>query len=334
MDYNHDRNHTKNHNHDDSSKYDPIYAAASIAENSESKRFTEENSSRSRSSLLDECERLITTVDKLKGLVNELTRKHHELSDFVSIGAHEIRAPLMPILGIAELLESELEDIGREEISVRKDHVETIIRNVQKLAKFSSEILDVTKMESRLLVLKKIDFDLNELIIKTTNDYKKIASKKNVDIKYQYQHKKINRSSLGMEAEVNNGTKMSVFADIGRIAQVISNLLDNAIRYTEAGGIVTVVMITKASNFNGMNNCNQLESEITITDSGPGIDPYLLIDNKLFSKFCSNDPSGTGLGLYISKKIVQAHNGTIWAQNNLDRQGASFTFALPLTMSY
>ena len=328
-----DNNHgyTKDHNDNDTSDHEPIYADEPVADDSELQRLTEGNSPGHAS--LSECERLITTVDRLEEIIEELTRKHNELSDFVSIGAHELRAPLMPILGITELLGSELEEIGKEEISVRRDQIESIIRNAQKLARISSEILDVTKMEGRLLVLRKTDFDLNELIIKTANDYRKMACKKDVNIKYQNQHIKINRSSMGMDTTINDGTKMIIFGDIGRIAQVISNLLDNAIRYTETGGTITVVMTTKACKFSDKNNHNQFESIITITDSGPGIDPCLLIDNRLFSKFCSNDPSGTGLGLYISKKIVEAHNGTIWAKNNQDRQGASFTFALPLTLS-
>lgn len=97
------------------------------------------------------------------------------MRDFVSIGAHEIRAPLMPILGISELLESELDERGKEETSISKNQIETIIRNTQKLAKISSEILDITKIESRLLLLKKTDFDLNELIIKTANDFRRVV---------------------------------------------------------------------------------------------------------------------------------------------------------------
>jgi signal transduction histidine kinase len=282
---------------------------------------------------LSECKRLIKTVDRLEKTVNEITSKYNDLRDFVSIGAHEIRAPLMPILGISELLESELGEMGKEEASISKNQIETIIRNTQKLAKISSEILDVTKIESKLLILRKTDFDLNELVIKTVNDFRRVASKKNVQIKYQQQLIKIDRSTLEVDEETENPTKLFVFADMGRIAQVISNLLDNAIRYTEDGGTITVDMTTKACNTNGKNDHNQFDSIITITDSGPGINSTLLTGNRLFSKFCSNEPSGTGLGLYISKKIVEAHDGTIWAQNNPDRHGASFTFALPLTLS-
>lgn len=198
------------------------------------------------------------------------------MRDFVSIGAHEIRAPLMPILGISELLESELDERGKEETSISMNQIETIIRNTQKLAKISSEILDITKIESRLLLLKKTDFDLNELIIKTANDFRRVASKKNVQINYRQQRIKINRSSLEMDEEIEDTTKLCVFADKGRIAHVISNLLDNAIRYTEGGGTITIAMTTRASNVSNKNDRNQFDSTITITDSGPGIDPKLI----------------------------------------------------------
>ena len=167
----------------------------------------------SSGSLVDSYERLVLTIEKLEDFVNELKKRNNELNDFVCIGAHEMKAPLMPILGIAEILEVEIEERGSNEISVRKDHVESIIRNVQRLAKIASEILDVAKIESRLLVLRKKDFDLNELILKTINDYKKIAVKKNVKIIYQH-HNGVIHPSLGVDLKGNNKSELFVFADI------------------------------------------------------------------------------------------------------------------------
>ena len=314
--------------------YDSNYVAETITSKSDERPLADKGSSQAYGSLVDCYNRLTITVKKLKESVNELEERNNELNDFVSIGAHEIKAPLMPILGIAEILELEFEETGRNEISIRKDQVESIIRNSQRLAKIASEILDVTKIESKLLVLRKKEFDLSELILKTINDYKKNAVKKNVKIIYQH-HNNIIRPSLGVDLKRNNDSEMFVFADIGRIAQVISNLLDNAIRYTGSGGTVTVSTTKKVSecNLSDKEDHEQFESIMDITDSGSGIDPQLLKGNRLFSKFSSNDPSGTGLGLYISKKIVEAHDGRIWAQNNLDKQGASFTFTLPQRLS-
>jgi signal transduction histidine kinase len=285
-----------------------------------------------RSSLIDKYNKLVITVKKLEDSVKELQKRNEELNDFVSIGTHELKAPLMPILGIMELLELELSETGKNEIRVRKDEVESIIRNARRLSKIASEILDVAKIESRLLVLRKKAFDLSELILKTINDYKKIALQKDVKILYQ-QYNGINSTNLEVDVNVNNATRTFVFADVGRIAQVISNLLDNAVKYTGSGGNITVSMTKKISKSGNRKDEKQFESIMDVTDSGSGIDPELLEDDRLFSKFSSNYPSGTGLGLYISKKIVEAHDGRIWAQNNPNKKGASFKFTLPLRLS-
>jgi signal transduction histidine kinase len=92
-------------------------------------------------------------------------------------------------------------------------------------------------------------------------------------------------------------------------------------------------MTKNISKRNDRKNHEKSESVIDVTDSGSGIDPQLLEADRLFSKFSSNYPSGTGLGLYISKKIIEAHEGRIWAQNNADKKGASFKFKLPLRLS-
>ncbi len=314
------------------SDYYSTNIAEAISDKSDAQPLAEDERSQSYQSLVDSYDRLIKYVERLEDSVNELKKRNNELNDFVSIGAHELKAPLMPILGITELLELELGETGKNEIRVRKDEVESIIRNAHRLSKIASEILDVTKIESRLLVLRKKVFDLNELILKTINDYKKIALQKNVKIIYQ-QHNGITSPSLGVGLKANNGTKTFVFADIGRVAQVISNLLDNAVRYTESGGNITVSMTKKISKSGNRKDQKQCESIMDVTDSGSGIDRELLEGDRLFSKFSSKYPSGTGLGLYISKKIVEAHEGKIWAQNNPDKKGASFKFTLPLRLS-
>ena len=321
-----------NHSDTRTSGYYSTDIAEAIIDKSDAQPLAEDERSQSYQSLVDRYDRLVKYVEKLEGSVDELKKRNDELNDFVSIGAHELKAPLMPILGIAELLELELGETGKNEIRVRKDEVESIIRNTHRLSKIASEILDVSKIESRLLVLRKKAFDLNELILKTINDYKKIALQKNVKIIYQ-QYNGISTPSLGVDLKVNNGTKTFVFADLGRIAQVISNLLDNAIRYTGSGGNITVSMTKKIGKTGNRKDQKQFESIMDVTDSGSGIDPELLEGDRLFSKFSSKCPSGTGLGLYISKKIVEAHDGKIWAQNNPDKKGASFKFTLPLRLS-
>ena len=125
-----------------------------ISDKSHAQPLAEDERSQSYQSLVDSYDRLIKYVERLEGSVNELKRRNNELNDFVSIGAHELKAPLMPILGIAELL-NRVGETGKNEIRVRKDEVESIIRNAHRLSKIASEILDVTKIESRLLVLER-----------------------------------------------------------------------------------------------------------------------------------------------------------------------------------
>jgi signal transduction histidine kinase len=154
--------------------------AEAINDKSDAQPLEEDERAQSYQSLVDRNDGLVKYVEKLEDSVNELKKRNDELNDFVSIGAHELKAPLMPILGITELLELELGETGKNEIRVKKDEVESIIRNAHRVSKIASEILDVSKIESRLLVLRKKAFDLNELILKTINDYKKIALQKNV----------------------------------------------------------------------------------------------------------------------------------------------------------
>jgi signal transduction histidine kinase len=111
-------------------------------------------------------------------------------------------------------------------------------------------------------------------------------------------------------------------ADKGRISQVISNLLSNAVKFTPRGTISIV------SSLNGNQDKDNSEAIVSIKDSGQGIDPDIL--HKLFSKFATKSFSGTGLGLYISKSIVEAHGGRIWAENNSNGTGATFSFSLPI----
>ncbi|MGA8084618.1 MAG: HAMP domain-containing sensor histidine kinase, partial [Candidatus Nitrosopolaris sp.] len=107
-------------------------------------------------------------------------------------------------------------------------------------------------------------------------------------------------------------------ADKGRMSQVISNLLSNATKFTKIGTIIIATKIDEDNN----------AILISVKDTGTGIDPEILPE--LFSKFRTKSFSGAGLGLFISKSIVEAHGGKIWAENNSDSNGTTFTFSLPL----
>jgi signal transduction histidine kinase len=149
----------------------------------------------------------------------------------------------------------------------------------------------------------------------------------------------MNDITLGTDFLNNENIKLSynprdilIRADKGRISQVISNLLSNAIKFTSEGTILISVEKDKSSNTknNKNNNSNNKNKAIIISvkDSGQGINSSIL--PRLFAKFASKSYKGTGLGLFISKGIIEAHGGKIWGENNPDGRGATFSFSLPL----
>jgi signal transduction histidine kinase len=225
--------------------------------------------------------------------------------EFINVAAHELRTPIQPILSLTEVLRSKIKDIQQQEL------LDVIIRNAKRSQQLTNDILDVTKIESHSLNLKKEPFNINDIItnviddIMTNRDPLKGSQKKDNDVmKISYQPRHI-----------------FVEADKARITQVISNLLSNAVKFTEEkGGNIHI-------------SIENIDSQVLISvkDSGNGIDPEIL--PKLFSKFTSKSYQGTGLGLFISKSIVEAHGGKIWAINNTHGKGATFTFSIPLNNS-
>jgi two-component system, OmpR family, sensor histidine kinase VicK len=163
-------------------------------------------------------------------------------------------------------------------------------------------MLDMTKIEDRSLRLDKEKFDLIENIQHVINDFGNESSNEKIHLLFTQPPEPI-----------------FINADKVRISEVISNLLGNAVKFTskEAGRNITI----KAEKKNN-------EANVSIKDSGSGINPE--IKPKLFSKFVTKSPGGTGIGLFISKSIVEAHGGRIWAENNADTKGATFTFSLPI----
>jgi signal transduction histidine kinase len=201
-------------------------------------------------------------------------------------------------LGLAQVLQEESYDTRQLKL------LKAIIRNAKRLNRLQEDILDVTRIESNLLRIDKAEFNLNQTIIQIVEDFNN-----------QLQDKKTIRLTYKSTPREN----IIVRADMNRIIQVISNLLINAIKFTKEGRIYL--------------DAKKIDSNrqvmITIRDEGAGVDPEII--PKLFTKFASKSEKGTGLGLYISKSIVEAHGGKIWAENNKDGKGATFMFTLPLT---
>jgi signal transduction histidine kinase len=184
----------------------------------------------------------------------------------------------------------------------RQQYLDIIVRNAVRLQHLTEDILDITKIETHSLQLKMEPTDVNQVILKSIQDAQDQLDKK--EIKLQFTYSKINR-------EPN-----LVKADRRRLAQVMANLLNNSIKFTPKGEIH--VTVKREAGF----------VLVQIKDTGSGIDPKVM--GNLFSKFVSKSVTGTGLGLYISRGIVEAHGGNIRAENNSDSKGASFTFSLPV----
>jgi signal transduction histidine kinase len=223
--------------------------------------------------------------------------------EFINTAAHELRTPIQPIIGITDLLKDRIKD------DTQKELLSAITRNAQRLKKLSEDILEVSKMESNSLYLNKEYFKINEIIYDNINTYKNNTDTENI------------KFETILEDDIN------IYADRNSISRVISNLISNSIKFVhKEGGIISILAKRKA-----IPEDNGIRKEIVVVsvkDNGEGIDAEII--PRLFTKFASKSFQGTGLGLYISKKIIESHGGKIWAENNSDGIGAIFSIFLPL----
>ena len=249
--------------------------------------------------------KLQTTVN---ARTDELSRANEQLKyrdemqrEFINVAAHELRTPIQPILGLADVLRSKIKD--KEQVEL----LDVILRNVKRFQRLSQDILDVTMIESRSLKLSKHTIDLNDLIVNIVKDQQSQIQKSDAKVKLLYE----------LEAKEGKQNPILVLADRERINQVVWNLLNNAIKFTKAGMISISTKVTDR------------EVIVSVKDTGEGIDPK--IRPRLFSKFATGSSQGTGLGLYISKSVVEAHGGRMWVEDNTDGgPGAIFYFSLPI----
>ena len=233
--------------------------------------------------------------------IEELRAENTKLQLFINIAAHELRTPIMPIVGYSEILQ---EDIGD-----RKE-IRGIIYNAKRLDQLAGNILEGAKIENQTLQLDYGQFNLKDILTDIIDDYNNLLTiKESKDVKLRYEPKDI-----------------LIVADKVRVGRVISNLLNNAIKFTSKGEI-TISVIELKDNNNDDDDDGNGEIQVNIKDTGTGLSPAIL--PKLFSKFVSTDSGGTGLGLFVSRNIVEAHGGKIQAQNNDDGIGAMFSFTIP-----
>lgn len=238
-------------------------------------------------------------TDELKKANEEIQQRERMKDEFINVAAHEMRTPVQPILGLSELLkslrhENNLPDTKEEEL------LDMIINNAKRLLLLQENILNVSRIENNILKLNKEQCDLVEIIFRAIQDVENQIDKNLVELRYKH-------------TEANS---LLIYADRAKLIQVVSNLLNNAIKFTQAGSIT--IDVVKDDN----------KATVRIKDTGTGIHPR--VESELFSKFVTNSSSGTGLGLFISKSIVEAHGGKISGSNNTDGKGATFSFSLPL----
>jgi signal transduction histidine kinase len=231
---------------------------------------------------------------------NELLKVHDKLQkEFVNVAAHELRTPIQPLIGAAELMDSQF--AGREKIEVTKPEIEMILRNAKRLERLSTDILEISRVERGALKLNIEDFSLAYVIANAVKDAKGQSTFDPDKLAITYSHDDI-----------------FIHEDKEKITQVISNLLSNAIKFTKEG---TISITTQKIN-------RDRDVLVQIRDSGTGLDPEIV--PKLFEKFVTKSEKGTGIGLYICKNIVEAHGGKIYGENNRDTPGSTFKFQLLL----
>jgi signal transduction histidine kinase len=256
-----------------------------------------------RQTELQESFQYLAEINKELNAANLKIEAHDKVqTEFINVAAHELRTPTQAIIGYCEMM-----DMLPER---SKEYITRLKRNAERLYALTSDILDATKIEMGTLTMKKSDFNLTETINEVIKDMRKKA--------YVLHKESGAVDNLVPNFRFSEKRPFFIHADKHRIIQVLSNLLDNAIKFSE-GEVISITLLR---------NNSKNELNIAVEDRGRGIDPEIY--PLLFEKFTTKSIRGTGLGLFIAKKIVQAHGGKILGMNNKNSQGATFLFSLPL----
>ena len=255
---------------------------------------------------------------KQVALYEQLKVHERMQQDFINIAAHELRTPIQSIVGYIELLQQDYKLVNDSDCSTQ-DSLEALGRNAIRLRNLTNNILDVSRIETGTLKLNKERINLNDKIKNVVKD----ISNTNLQVGQ-------NGLTIQFLNDKNNdGIEYYVNADKSRVFQVLSNLIDNAVKFSDINGVISI-SLNKTESLTSDNNNTVEKNEyvfIRIKDDGSGINPE--IHSKLFSKFATKSDIGTGLGLFIAKSIIEAHGGKIFFENNRDGKGATFTFTLP-----
>jgi two-component system, OmpR family, sensor histidine kinase VicK len=269
------------------------------------------DSKRALSDTNDELQKSILSLEKANGQLEQQTKIQ---SDFINIAAHELRTPVMSLLLAAELLESDPEYSSTDLITVPKEQLDMVIRNAKRMKILVANLLDLAMVDNLSLHLKPERHNVEDFLSNILDEFR-----------FQFDSERKMRREKGhgdfeikLEIHGDDSSPMSVSFDGARISQVISNLLNNALKFGLDENQPQVSLIVEETR-EGIT--------IRVKDNGKGIDPSIF--PTLFTRFATTSSSGVGLGLYISKKIVEAHGGMIWAENNQGAPGATFSFTIP-----
>jgi signal transduction histidine kinase len=258
---------------------------------------------KTRTKELEESNKQISLANMRLETANEQLKVHDNMQkEFINIAAHELRTPIQPIMGLSEVVKNKTDDKEQKEL------LDIVIRNTKKLKNLAEDLLDVSKIESNALTLNKEKFNINQTILNVITDIQNnLQSKKKIRFEYN----------------ADNSTQLPVIinADKNRISQVIANIINNSVKFIKKEGTISVR--TEMERIDGKDVV-----VVIIKDTGIGIDEEIFF--RLFRKFATKSFQGTGLGLFICKNIVESHGGKIWAENNKDGKGSTFSFYLPV----
>jgi two-component system sensor histidine kinase VicK len=255
-------------------------------------------------------------------LYEELKRTELMQQEFINTAAHEFRNPLQIILAASRIILRHSNEL--EWANQSKEVVNIIDRNARRLKRLTEDVLDIAKIETQKLITNKSLFNLEDVVSNAVNDFQSHIKSEERDNK------------LRIELRQEPFQNLLVLGDTGRISQVVYNLLSNAIKFTEDGCIEVIMKKGKSHSIDidSDTNTNTTTADdlklaiVYVKDTGKGIDPA--VKDRLFEKFSTKSHSGLGLGLYISRKIIESHGGMMWAVNNKNGKGATFGFSLPL----
>lgn len=263
-------------------------------------------------------------IQKQRELYDKLRNADRLKDEFINIAAHELRTPIMPILGGLELIESKL---GAVDSSI-KGELAIISRNAERLLKLSEDILQASRIETGRLRLYVEQVNLNTLVSEVITDVEKkycavakAPAVETADMRSLIMHIVGERAGGDARKVItfdSDEPNLMIECDRGKVGEVLFNIIDNAMKFVdEREGSIIVSTRLSGPNVN-----------VSVRDNGMGIDPS--IKDRIFQKFTTRSEKGSGLGLFIAKNIVEAHGGTIWAGNNSDGKGATFSFSLPI----